>query len=110
MFWNSVSADPSDGPVRKQSAVLTCEVSRVMHQVTLAWLRMDGSRAVLQKKGVLEETNSRRTLSVTVDSLTEDRVLWQCAVFVESTLKALAPLWLEPQPGRPHNMLYTCCS
>ncbi|KAI4898317.1 hypothetical protein NFI96_007793 [Prochilodus magdalenae] len=85
-----VSAEPPDGVLRDQSVVLTCEVSNPTDQATMAWLSMKGNNAVLVKQIVL--TNSRRTLKVTLEGLSEEQLLWQCAVFNESTLRALAPI------------------
>ncbi|KAL7881306.1 hypothetical protein AOLI_G00081540 [Acnodon oligacanthus] len=87
-----VSAEPPDGVFRNQSVVLTCEVSEVTVGVTLAWLRMEGNTAVLVKQDVL--TDSKRTLSVTLKSFSEDQLLWQCALFTENTPRAVAPIKL----------------
>ncbi|XP_036430366.1 uncharacterized protein LOC118810597 [Colossoma macropomum] len=92
-----VSADPPDGVFRNQSVVLTCEVSRGADRATLAWLRMEGNRAAWVKQDVL--TGSKRTLSVTLKSLSEGQLLWQCALFTESTLRAVAPIKLRLYAG-----------
>ncbi|KAL7866176.1 hypothetical protein SRHO_G00114230 [Serrasalmus rhombeus] len=87
-----VSAEPP-GAFRNQSVVLTCEVSEGADRVTLAWLRMEGNRAVWVKQDAL--TGSKRTLSVTLKSLSEGQLLWQCALFNDGTLRALAPIKLR---------------
>ncbi|XP_057191280.1 uncharacterized protein LOC130555244 isoform X3 [Triplophysa rosa] len=85
-----VSAEPSGGVLRNQSVVLTCEVSDVSDSVTLVWLRMEGNVMVLVKEQILNETNNKILLTVNVSSLQSDLLDWQCAVFTENTLRAVA--------------------
>ncbi|XP_072541378.1 uncharacterized protein [Salminus brasiliensis] len=87
-----VSAEPPDGVFSNMSVDLTCEVSEVADPLNLAWLRMEGNTAVLVKQDILSKENSSRTLSVTLRNLSEDQLAWQCAVFTEDTLRALAPI------------------
>ncbi|KAG9271196.1 hypothetical protein AMEX_G14083 [Astyanax mexicanus] len=97
-----VSAEPPHGAFRNQSVVLTCEVSEVTDQMTLAWLRMEGNRAVLVKQGVLTNRNSTKTLTLIPRNLSDEQRMWQCAVFTENKLRALAPLSIfaeTPQQG-----------
>ncbi|XP_035378593.1 uncharacterized protein LOC118240761 [Electrophorus electricus] len=90
----SVSADPPGGVFRDQPVVLTCEVSEVTEQVTLAWLSMERGRGVLVKQEVLTKRGNK-SLSVTVNSVREEQVLWKCAVFTENKLRALVPITLH---------------
>ncbi|XP_022536210.2 uncharacterized protein LOC103037674 isoform X3 [Astyanax mexicanus] len=97
-----LSAEPPHGAFRNQSVVLTCEVSEVTDQMTLAWLRMEGNRAVLVKQGVLTNRNSTKTLTLIPRNLSDEQRMWQCAVFTENKLRALAPLSVfaeTPQQG-----------
>ncbi|KAB5576799.1 hypothetical protein PHYPO_G00202680 [Pangasianodon hypophthalmus] len=80
--------------IRNQSVVLTCEVSDTTDRVILAWLRMEGNRAMLIKQEVLTQRDMKRRVSVTLNSVFEDQLLCQCAVFTENTLRALAPITL----------------
>lgn len=77
--------------IRNQSVDLTCEVSDVREEIILAWLRMEGNRAMLIKQEVLTQRDMKRRVSVTLNSVFEDQLLCQCAVFTENTLRALAP-------------------
>ncbi|XP_026851474.2 uncharacterized protein LOC113567591 [Electrophorus electricus] len=89
-----VSAEPPGGVFRDQPVVLTCEVSEVTEQVTLAWLSMERGRGVLVKQEVLTK-GGNMSLSVTVNSVCEEQVLWKCAVFTENKLRALVPITLH---------------
>ncbi len=91
MLLISVSVEPPDGVLRSQSVVLTCEVSEVTGSVTLVWLRMEGNRGVLVKQQIMTEKNNKLHLTVNLSSYETDPLHWQCAVFTESTLRALAP-------------------
>ncbi|XP_038862813.1 carcinoembryonic antigen-related cell adhesion molecule 1-like isoform X2 [Salvelinus namaycush] len=85
----------SGGPPGGQPVVLTCELSEVSGEpVTLAWMRMEGSRGLLVKQDVLTESHPNRMLSVTLPSLRRDQLHWQCAVFTEGMLRATASLTL----------------
>lgn len=81
--------------VRNQSVDLTCEVSDLREEVILAWLRMEGNRAMLIKQEVLTQRDMKRRVSVTLNSVFEDQLICQCAVFTENTLRALAPVTLH---------------
>ncbi|KAA0715738.1 hypothetical protein E1301_Tti008577 [Triplophysa tibetana] len=85
-----VSAEPSGDVLRNQSVILTCEVSDVSDPVTLVWLRMEGNITVLVKQQILNEQNNKTLLTVHVSSLQSDLLDWQCAVFTENTLRAVA--------------------
>lgn len=75
--------------------VLRCEVSEVSGDpVTLAWMRMEGSRWLLVKQEVLTNSHPNRMLSVTLPSLRSNQLHWQCAVFTEGMLRATASLTL----------------
>ncbi|XP_016357276.1 uncharacterized protein LOC107700210 [Sinocyclocheilus anshuiensis] len=87
-----VSMEPPDGVLRSHSVVLTCEVSEVTDSVTLVWLRMEGNRGVLVKKQIMTENNYMLRLTVILASYETD---WQCAVFTENTLRALAPITIS---------------
>nr|XP_055072307.1 uncharacterized protein LOC129452465 isoform X2 [Misgurnus anguillicaudatus] len=78
-----------------QSVVLTCEVSDVTDLMMLAWLIMDGDRGVLVKQQILNKKNSKKRLTVNVNSIQSDMQHWQCAVFTENKLKALAPITIN---------------
>ncbi len=95
MLLISVSVEPPDGVLRCQSVVLTCEVSEVTNSVTLVWLRMEGNRGVLVKQQIMTEKNNKLHLTVNLSSYETDPLHWQCAVFTESTLRALAPLTIS---------------
>ncbi|XP_071211567.1 uncharacterized protein [Salvelinus alpinus] len=85
----------SGGPPGGQPVVLTCEVSEVSGDpVTLAWMRMEGSRGLLVKQDILTKSHPNRTLSVTLPSLRSDQLHWQCVVFTEGMLRATASLTL----------------
>uniref|UniRef100_A0A4W5PRM7 Ig-like domain-containing protein n=1 Tax=Hucho hucho TaxID=62062 RepID=A0A4W5PRM7_9TELE len=85
----------SGGPPGGQPVVLRCEVSEVSDDpVTLAWMRMEGSRWLLVKQDVLTKSHPNRTLSVTLPSLCRDQLHWQCVVFTEGMLRATASLTL----------------
>lgn len=88
----SVSVEPPDGVLKNQSVVLTCEVSEVTDSVTLVWLRMEGNRGVLVKQQIMTEKNKKLQLTMNLSSYETDPLLWQCAVFTESTLRALASI------------------
>ncbi|KAK7169119.1 hypothetical protein R3I93_005192 [Phoxinus phoxinus] len=87
-----VSVEPPDGVLRNQSVILTCEVSEVTGSVTLVWLRMEGNRGVLEKQQIMTEKNNKLQLAVNLSSNETDPLHWQCAVFTEETLRALAPI------------------
>ncbi|XP_029567242.1 uncharacterized protein LOC115160882 isoform X1 [Salmo trutta] len=90
-----VSAVQPSGFPRNHPVVLRCEVSEVSGDpVTLAWMRMEGSRGLLVKQDVLTETGPNRTLSVTLPSLRSDQLHWQCVVFTEGVLRVTASLTL----------------
>lgn len=91
-----------------QSVVLTCEVFDVTERVILAWLRMEGNRAVLIKQEVLTQRDMMRSVSVTLNSVCEHQLHCQCAVFTENTLRALAPIMLHLVPSlrkEPHSAI-----
>ncbi|KAL0963937.1 hypothetical protein UPYG_G00315560 [Umbra pygmaea] len=91
----NVSTKPANGLLRNQSVVLRCEVSEVTGDpVTLAWLRMEGSRGVLVKQDVLTESHPNRMLNLTLPSLCMDQLHWQCVVFTQGMLRATASLTL----------------
>uniref|UniRef100_A0A9J7XZT8 Ig-like domain-containing protein n=1 Tax=Cyprinus carpio carpio TaxID=630221 RepID=A0A9J7XZT8_CYPCA len=90
-----VSVEPPDGVLRNQSVVLTCEVSEVNDSVTLVWLRMEGNRGVLVKQQTMTEKNNMLRLTVNLASNETDPLHWQCAVFTENTLRALAPITIS---------------
>ncbi|XP_042587066.1 uncharacterized protein LOC109097077 [Cyprinus carpio] len=87
-----VSVEPPDGVLRNQSVVLTCELSEVTGSVMLVWLRMEGNRGVLVKQQIMTEKNDKLNLTVNLSSYESDLMNWQCAVFTENTLRALAPI------------------
>ncbi|KAK3543473.1 hypothetical protein QTP70_022073, partial [Hemibagrus guttatus] len=87
-----VFAEPAVSGISNQSVVLTCEVSDVTERVTLSWLRMEGNRAMLIKQEVLTPKDMKRRVSVTLDSVWEDLLFYQCAAFTENTLRALVTL------------------
>ncbi|XP_064869347.1 uncharacterized protein LOC115110282 isoform X7 [Oncorhynchus nerka] len=90
-----VSAVPPSGFPKNHPVALRCEVSQVSTDpVTLAWLRMEGSRGLLVKQDILTESHPNRTLSVTLPSLRRDQLHWQCAVFTEGMLRVTASLTL----------------
>ncbi len=53
---------------------------------------MEGNRGVLVKQQIMTEENNKLQLTVNLSSYETDPLLWQCAVFTESTLRALAPI------------------
>ncbi|XP_047671302.1 uncharacterized protein LOC113641054 isoform X2 [Tachysurus fulvidraco] len=81
--------------IRNQSVVLSCELSDVTEQVTLSWLKMEKNGARLIKRKVLTPKDPERRVSVTLNSVWEDLLLYQCVVFNESTLRAVAPVTLH---------------
>ncbi|XP_016357277.1 uncharacterized protein LOC107700211 [Sinocyclocheilus anshuiensis] len=88
-----VSVEPPDGVLRSHSVVLTCEVSEVTDSVTLVWLRMEENRGVLVKQQIMiKKINNMLHLKVNLASYETD---WQCAVFTENTLRALAPITIN---------------
>ncbi|XP_050975561.1 uncharacterized protein LOC127171141 isoform X1 [Labeo rohita] len=90
-----VSVEPPDGVLRNQSVVLTCELSEVNDSVTLVWLRMEGNRGVLVKQQITTEKNNTLRFTVNLSSYETDPLRWQCAVFTENTLRALAPVTIS---------------
>ncbi|XP_077071324.1 uncharacterized protein LOC143723193 isoform X2 [Siphateles boraxobius] len=90
-----VSVEPPDGVLRKRSVILTCEVSEVTDSLTLVWLRMEGNRGVLGKQQIMTEKNKKLQLTVNLSSNETDPLHWQCAVFTEDTLRALAPITIS---------------
>ncbi|XP_036830506.1 uncharacterized protein LOC110520222 isoform X3 [Oncorhynchus mykiss] len=91
----TIRVSESGGPPGGQPVVVRCEVSEVSTDpVTLAWMRMEGSRWLLVKQDVLTKSHPNRTLSVTLPSLHRDQLHWQCAVFTEGMLRATASLTL----------------
>ncbi|KAK7154151.1 hypothetical protein R3I94_007499 [Phoxinus phoxinus] len=90
-----VSVEPPDGVLRNQSVILTCEVSEVTGSVTLVWLRMEGNRGVLEKQQIMTEKNNKLQLTVNLSSNETVPLHWQCAVFTEETLRALAPITIS---------------
>ncbi|KAK9969338.1 hypothetical protein ABG768_027520 [Culter alburnus] len=88
-----VSVEPPDGVLRNQSVILTCEVSEVTDSVTLVWLRMEGNRGVLEKQQIM--TENKLQLRVNLSSYETDPLHWQCAVFTENKLRALAPITIS---------------
>ncbi|XP_050975563.1 uncharacterized protein LOC127171141 isoform X3 [Labeo rohita] len=89
-----VSVEPLDDVLR-QSVVLTCELSEVNDSVTLVWLRMEGNRGVLVEQQITTEKNNTLRLTVDLSSYETDPLRWQCAVFTENTLRALAPVTIS---------------
>ncbi|XP_059355345.1 uncharacterized protein LOC132094704 isoform X2 [Carassius carassius] len=87
-----VSVEPPYGVLRNQSVVLTCELSEVTESVRLVWLRMEGNRGVLVKQQIMTEKNNKLQLTVNLSSYETDPLNWQCAVFTENTLRALASI------------------
>uniref|UniRef100_A0A8C2KYX4 Ig-like domain-containing protein n=1 Tax=Cyprinus carpio TaxID=7962 RepID=A0A8C2KYX4_CYPCA len=87
-----VFVEPPDGVLRNQSVVLTCELSEVTGSVMLVWLRMEGNRGVLVKQQIMTEKNDKLNLTVNLSSYESDLMNWQCAVFTENTLRALASI------------------
>ncbi|XP_077072894.1 uncharacterized protein LOC143723907 isoform X2 [Siphateles boraxobius] len=92
---SSISVEPPDGVLRKRSVILTCEVSEVTDSLTLVWLRMEGNRGVLGKQQIMTEKNKKLQLTVNLSSNETDPLHWQCAVFTEDTLRALAPITIS---------------
>ncbi|XP_059417998.1 uncharacterized protein LOC132152970 isoform X2 [Carassius carassius] len=90
-----VSVESPDGVLRIQSVDLTCEVSEVTDSVTLVWLRMEGNRGVLVKQQNMTEKNTMLRLTVNLSKYESDPLHWQCAVFTENTLRALAPITIN---------------
>ncbi|XP_024262325.1 uncharacterized protein LOC112237958 [Oncorhynchus tshawytscha] len=91
----TIRVSESGGPPGGQPVVVRCEVSEVSTDpVTLAWMRMEGSRWLLVKQDVLTKSHPNRTLSVTLPSLRSDQLHWQCAVFTEGMLRMTASLTL----------------
>nr|XP_055072292.1 uncharacterized protein LOC129452456 isoform X2 [Misgurnus anguillicaudatus] len=90
-----VFAEPPGGVLMNESVVLTCELSDVTDSVMLVWLRMHGDRGVLFKQRILNEKNLKKRLTVNVNSISSDMQHWQCAVFTENKLKALAPITIN---------------
>ncbi|KAK9969340.1 hypothetical protein ABG768_027522 [Culter alburnus] len=88
-----VSVEPPDGVLRTQSVILTCEVSEVTDTMTLVWLRMEGNRGVLEKQQIM--TENKFQLTVNLSSYETDPLHWQCAVFTENKLRALAPITIR---------------
>ncbi|KAK9969339.1 hypothetical protein ABG768_027521 [Culter alburnus] len=88
-----VLVEPPDGVLRTQSVILTCEVSEVTDSVTLVWLRMEGNRGVLEKQQIM--TENKFQLTVNLSSYETDPLHWQCAVFTENKLRALAPITIR---------------
>ncbi|XP_077072897.1 uncharacterized protein LOC143723908 isoform X2 [Siphateles boraxobius] len=92
----SISVEPPDGVLRKRSVILTCEVSEVTDSLTLVWLRMEGNRGVLGKTANYDsQLLSLLQLTVNLSSNETDPLHWQCAVFTEDTLRALAPITIS---------------
>ncbi|XP_052420756.1 uncharacterized protein LOC127964567 isoform X6 [Carassius gibelio] len=87
-----VSVEPPDGVLRNQSVVLTCELSEVTETVRLVWLRMERNRGVLVKQQIMTENNNKLQLTVNLSICETDPMNWQCAVFTENTLRALASI------------------
>ncbi|XP_026127869.1 uncharacterized protein LOC113108778 isoform X2 [Carassius auratus] len=87
-----VSVEPPDGVLRKQSVVLTCELSEVTETVRLVWLRMERNRGVLVKQQIMTEKKNKLQLTINLSSYETDPMNWQCAVFTENTLRALASI------------------
>ncbi|XP_041700056.2 uncharacterized protein LOC121536686 isoform X1 [Coregonus clupeaformis] len=98
----TIRVSESGGPPGGQPVVLRCEVSEVSGDpVTLAWMRMEGSRGLLVKQDILTESHPNRTLSVTLPSLCRDQLHWQCVVFTEGMLRATASLTLTLPTNTP---------
>ncbi|XP_016400815.1 uncharacterized protein LOC107733623 [Sinocyclocheilus rhinocerous] len=95
LYTIRVSVEPPDGVLRNQSVVLTCELSEVTGSVILVWLRMEGNRGVLVKQQIMTEKNKKLQLTVNLSSYETDPMNWQCAVFTENTLRALAPITIS---------------
>ncbi|XP_026073855.1 uncharacterized protein LOC113053220 isoform X1 [Carassius auratus] len=90
-----VSVESPNGVLRIQSVDLTCEVSEVNDSVTLVWLRMEGNRGVLVKQQNMTKKNTMLRLTVNLSNYKTDPLHWQCAVFTENTLRALAPITIS---------------
>ncbi|XP_014028904.1 uncharacterized protein isoform X2 [Salmo salar] len=91
----TIRVSESGGPPGGQPVVVRCEVSEVSGDpVTLAWMRMEGSRWLLVKQEVLTNSHPNRMLSVTLPSLRSDQLHWQCVVFTEGMLRVTASLTL----------------
>ncbi|XP_073768878.1 uncharacterized protein isoform X2 [Danio rerio] len=90
-----VSVEPPGGVLRSQSVLLTCELSEVTESVTLVWLRMERKRGVLEKQNRITEKNNKLQLRVNLSSFKTEPLHWQCAVFTENQLRALAPVILN---------------
>ncbi|XP_039538139.1 uncharacterized protein LOC120486272 isoform X2 [Pimephales promelas] len=90
-----VSVEHPDGLLRNRSVILTCEVSEVTDSLMLVWLRMEGNRGVLGKQQIMTEKNNKLQLTVNLSNNETDPLHWQCAVFTEDTLRALAPITIS---------------
>jgi len=92
-----------DGLLRNRSLILTCEVSEVTDSLMLVCLRMERNRGVLGKQQIMTEKNNKLQLTVNLSSYETDPLSsyetdplhWQCAVFTEDTLRALAPITIS---------------
>ncbi|XP_039538872.1 uncharacterized protein LOC120486787 isoform X2 [Pimephales promelas] len=90
-----VSVEHPDGLLRNRSLILTCEVSEVTDSLMLVCLRMERNRGVLGKQQIMTEKNNKLQLTVNLSSYETDPLHWQCAVFTEDTLRALAPITIS---------------
>ncbi|KAG9339548.1 hypothetical protein JZ751_023691 [Albula glossodonta] len=84
---------------RNQPVVLTCMLSEVTEDLTLAWLRMERNSWVLAKQKDLRKGASARTLNLTLARVSEDQLQWQCVVFTQGMLRLRVPLDLTLPPG-----------
>nr|XP_021327871.1 uncharacterized protein LOC101884718 [Danio rerio] len=87
-----VSVEPPGVVSRNQSVLLTCELSEVTESVTLVWLRMERNRGVLEQQKMMTEKNNKLHLTLNLSSYQTESLHWQCAVFTENQLRALAPV------------------
>ncbi|XP_048833822.1 uncharacterized protein LOC125709424 isoform X2 [Brienomyrus brachyistius] len=78
-----------------KTLVLTCEVSETTNPLTLAWLRMEGNRGVLEKREALNDKHLNRKLQLSLSNPSRDRMHWACAVFTGRALRATASLQIS---------------
>ncbi|XP_056321382.1 uncharacterized protein LOC130235036 [Danio aesculapii] len=89
----------SIGVLGNQSVLLTCELSEVTESVTLVWLRMERNRGLLEQQNMMTDKNNKLQLTVNLSSYQTQPLHWQCAVFTENQLRALAPVIISFTPG-----------
>ncbi|XP_023684766.1 uncharacterized protein [Paramormyrops kingsleyae] len=99
-----VTLDPPGGLFGNKTLVLTCEVSETTNSLTLAWLRMEGNRGVLEKQEALNENQLDRKLRLTLSSPSRDQTHWACVIFRGRSLRAKASLQISlPAPSASQN-------